>query len=49
MAYTEILPSRGLLCSYKKWCPACYEQDFKNNSYIYERLIWNFQLVNFCS
>ncbi len=38
-----------MLRSQRAWCPACYNDDYVNQKIVYERLIWNFQLVNFCT
>lgn len=46
--WTAILPTRGLLKKTKSWCPQCYEEAKLNGEIIYDQLIWNFQLVNYC-
>ncbi len=44
----NLLPSRGLLTTTKKWCPLCLENWKKSNQIIYEPLIWYFKQVNLC-
>jgi len=46
--WSVTLPNRGLLKTTKSWCPYCYEQSRLNDEVIYDPLIWNFQLVNYC-
>ncbi|AAP11982.1 Zinc finger protein [Bacillus cereus ATCC 14579] len=47
--WSHVLPVRGLLKKQRAWCPSCYEEDLSNQGTTYERLIWNFELVNFCT
>jgi hypothetical protein len=44
----KILSSRGLLRSHLAWCPACFEEWRIKGEPIYQPLIWNFQVVNYC-
>lgn len=47
--WSDVLPTRGLLKKQRAWCSSCYMDDLSNKRMIYERLIWNFKLVNFCT
>jgi hypothetical protein len=46
--WSVIFPFRGLLKKTKSWCPLCYEEAKLSDSIIYDQLIWNFQLVDYC-
>lgn len=46
--WSAIIPTRGLLKKIKSWCPKCYEESKLNNGVVYDQLIWNFQLVDYC-
>ncbi|MEO2077827.1 MAG: TniQ family protein [Bacillus sp. (in: firmicutes)] len=46
--WSDIFPTRGLLKKTKSWCPICYEEAKSNEEVIYDQLIWNFQLVDYC-
>lgn len=43
-----MLPTMGLLKKNKSWCPNCYEEAKLNKRIVYDKLIWNFQLVKYC-
>ncbi|MFC5734018.1 TniQ family protein [Cytobacillus gottheilii] len=49
LKWSNIVPTRGLLRVHRAWCPTCYLEDKENHFEIYERLVWNFQLVEVCS
>lgn len=49
LKWSKIFPTRGLLRVHRAWCPTCYFEDKVNQTDVYERLIWNFQLVEKCS
>lgn len=46
--WSSIFPNRGLLKKTKSWCPKCYEELKLSDEVIYDPLIWNFQIVNYC-
>ncbi|MEH7387805.1 TniQ family protein [Bacillus sp. JJ1521] len=46
--WSSILPNRGLFKKTKSWCPDCFEELRVNEEVIYEPLIWNIQMVNYC-
>lgn len=47
--WSDVLSTRGLLKRQRAWCPACYMEDYSNQGVTYERLIWNFKVINFCT
>lgn len=49
LSWAHVFPTRGLLRNQRAWCPFCYMDDYASQENIYERLIWNIQLVNFCT
>lgn len=48
LSWSQVLPTRGLLRNKRAWCSKCYSQDVEKNKEVYERLLWNFQVVNTC-
>lgn len=47
--WSDVLSTRGLLKKQRAWCPECYMEDYSNQGVTYERLIWNFKVINFCT
>jgi len=48
LPWANILPTRGLMESKKKWCPQCYEEALINKNPIYDPLIWYLKDSNVC-
>jgi hypothetical protein len=49
LTWNEVFSFRLLLHKTKAWCPACLEEWRTNNQVIYDLLLWNFNVVTFCS
>lgn len=48
LTWSELIPSRNLLCSVRAWCPACYEEWLTTGQVVYEPLLWSLRVVKVC-
>ncbi len=48
LAYSDVLPYRGLLRRVMAWCPKCYEEWLKNGQAVYTPLRWTIEAITVC-
>jgi transcriptional regulator with XRE-family HTH domain len=48
LTWSEVFPSRNLLCSTRAWCPHCYQEHYIKGQIVYEPLLWSLNVVKVC-
>gem|GEM_PF-2101130 len=49
LVWKNRISHHGLLRKNLAWCPSCFHEQLETNGVIYEKLIWDFEVVRICS
>jgi len=48
LTWVKVIPTVGLIRSFRAWCPACYGEWYARGQTIYEPLLWSLSIVTAC-